>query len=144
MGVIRPARARDAGACAAILNAWIDAASWMPRCHPHADVRRHYREDVLPSREVWVLDDGGVIGFAALSSDGFVTALYVARPGEGYGARLLDRVKEGRDTLKLWTFVANEGAQRFYLRQGFREVRRTEGDNEEGLPDILYHWERAA
>jgi hypothetical protein len=32
-------------------------------------------------------------------------------------------------------------AQRFYLRQGFHEVERTDGSrNEEGAPDILYAW----
>jgi hypothetical protein len=30
------------------------------------------------------------------------------------------------------------GAQCFYERHGFVETRRTEGDNEEGAPDILY------
>ncbi|MGR3491246.1 MAG: GNAT family N-acetyltransferase [Shimia sp.] len=144
MGVIRRASIADAAACASILNDWIDATEWMPRCHPHDDVERHYREDVLPEREMWVNQEPTVVGFAAVSSDGFVTALYVARPGEGLGTRLLDQAKAGRDALSLWTFVANTGAQRFYQREGFQEVRRTEGANEEGLPDILYRWERAA
>jgi putative acetyltransferase len=48
----------------------------------------------------------------------------------------------GRDRLSLWTFQANEGARRFYAREGFAEVRMTEGDNEEGLPDVLLEWVR--
>jgi hypothetical protein len=40
-----------------------------------------------------------------------------------------------------WTFVSNEGAQRFYRRHGFHEVERTDGTrNEEGAPDILFAW----
>jgi hypothetical protein len=40
----------------------------------------------------------------------------------------------------LWTFQANLGARRFYERHGCRQVRRTDGDNEENLPDILYEY----
>ena len=40
----------------------------------------------------------------------------------------------------LWTFVANAPARRFYAREGFVEVRRTGGENEEGLPDVLLKW----
>jgi hypothetical protein len=44
----------------------------------------------------------------------------------------------------LWTFVANAGARRFYAREGFVEARRTEGENEEGLPDVLLTWRAPA
>jgi GNAT superfamily N-acetyltransferase len=139
---IRHAGPPDVPACAAIKNAWIDEAEWMPRVHPAGDMERHYRS-VFPDREVFVAGDGGVEGFLVL--DGAeVTALFVARAarGRGVGAALLGRAKAGRDRLALWTFVANEGARRFYAREGFREVRRTEGENEEGLPDVLLRWER--
>jgi hypothetical protein len=57
------------------------------------------------------------------------------------GAALLDRAKAQRSGgLTLWTFVANEGARRFYARQGFVEIGRSEGENEEGLPDLLFRW----
>lgn len=43
--------------------------------------------------------------------------------------------------LRLWTFVSNQGAQRFYQRHGFQEAERTDGArNEEGAPDIQYQW----
>ena len=45
---------------------------------------------------------------------------------------------------QLWTFAANTGARRFYERHGFVATRRTDGDNEEGAPDILYVWSGAA
>ena len=34
----------------------------------------------------------------------------------------------------------NARARAFYERQGFQPVSRTDGDNEEQLPDILYRW----
>ncbi len=43
--------------------------------------------------------------------------------------------------LRLWTFQANHKARKFYEREEFVELRRTNGDNEEGLPDILYGWQ---
>jgi len=60
--------------------------------------------------------------------------------GDGPVRALLDRAKEGRREVDLWTFVANGAARAFYRREGFREIRTTPGDNEEGLPDILLRW----
>ena len=37
--------------------------------------------------------------------------------------------------------VANTDARRFYEREGFVEAKRSDGDNEEKLPDILYAWQ---
>lgn len=139
---IRRAAAEDAEACAAILNRWIDARAWMPRVHTKAEVVAFYRDFVFTRRDVWVAGNP-VVGFLALDSDtDTVTALYVATPRRGLGKRFLDHAKEGRTSLDLWTFVANEAARRFYEREGFREVRRTDGDNEEGLPDVMLRWER--
>ncbi|WP_299812931.1 GNAT family N-acetyltransferase [uncultured Jannaschia sp.] len=138
--MIRPARSEDAPACAAIRNDWIDATPWMPRVHPPDDVARHYRESVLPEQRVFVAEhDSRIEGFVAVAADGeTVSALYLAPEarGRGIGPTLLEAVREGAQ--RLWTFQANAGAQRFYRREGFREIRRTEGDNEEGLPDILF------
>ena len=63
----------------------------------------------------------------------------------GIGAALLAVAKRERpDGLRLWTFVSNRDAQRFYLRHGFREVERTDGShNEEGAPAIQYAWDPA-
>lgn len=141
---VRAARPEEAPACAAILNAWIDEMPWMPRVHPADDVVRRYREFVFPNRTVWVAGDD-VAGYLALDeTEGFITSLYAARRGEGVGKALVDHVKGPRDLLQLWTFVANTDARRFYAREGFREVERTEGDNEEGLPDVRLLWERGA
>jgi GNAT superfamily N-acetyltransferase len=142
--VIRAAALDDMPACAAIFNHWVDETGWMPRVHDHEDVVRHYRESVYADNEVIVAESGGAVAaFLALSRDGFVTALYIDRPHRrrGFGKLLLDRAKERHPGgLRLWTFAANAEAQRFYRREGFIEERRTAGDNEEGLPDILLRW----
>jgi ribosomal protein S18 acetylase RimI-like enzyme len=57
------------------------------------------------------------------------------------GTSLVKLAKRERPKeLRLWTFASNTGAQRFYGQHGFVETRRTQGDNEEGAPDILYVW----
>jgi len=138
----RRAGPQDASACATILNDWIDSREWMPRIHTRESVEDFYRGFVFVRRTVWVIGTP-VAGFMALDeAEDTVTALYVATPGRGLGRRLLDHAKRGRDRLQLWTFVENEGARRFYAGEGFREMRRTPGDNEEGLPDVLFDWVR--
>jgi GNAT superfamily N-acetyltransferase len=142
--VCRPARLEDMGACAAILNRWIDDTPWMPRLHERAAVERHYRETIFGERDIYISElEGAVAGFIALSSDHHVTALYLDRPmrGKGCGKALLDLAKQKHPGgLQLWTFEANADARRFYAREGFSEIRRSDGDNEEGLPDVLLQW----
>lgn len=141
--VLRAARPEDAAGCAAIFNAWVDATGWMPRVHDADDVVRHYREQVFTHDAVTVAERGGeVVGFLALA-EGHVDALYLAEAarGQGVGKALVGAAKTASPGgLTLWTFVANEGARRFYAREGFVELRRTEGENEEGLPDVLLGW----
>jgi GNAT superfamily N-acetyltransferase len=142
--IIRSAEAKDMLACAAILNAWIDATEWMPRVHDHGDVERYYCQVVFKERRVSIAEnDGQACAFMALSGDGYVTALYAdpAHRNAGLGKHLIDSAKTVfPKKLQLWTFEANKAAQRFYRREMFSEVKRTAGDNEEGLPDILLQW----
>jgi ribosomal protein S18 acetylase RimI-like enzyme len=144
---IRDGRPEDAPLCAAIYNAWVDETPWMPRVHPPEDVERHFLEHVFEICKVVVAEtDGRVCGVLAVDGEGYVAVLSVASHvrERGVGARLIDEAKSLRpEGLMAWTFVANEGAQRFYLRHGFDEIARTDGDNEEGLADILYGWGRA-
>ena len=142
---LRLAELDDASACATILNDWIDTTDWMPRVHDPEEVEDFLRDTVLRRRACWVAENSaGICGFLALDiSDRLVSLLYLAADerGRGTGKALLDRAKRACPRgLGLWTFVANSGARRFYEREGFREVARTDGDNDEGLPDILFRW----
>ncbi len=74
---------------------------------------------------------------------GWVDHLYLEpdRTGQGIGSQLLEVAKHLQpDGLDLWAFRSNTGARRFYERHGFVAVAFTEGDNEEGEPDVRYHW----
>jgi GNAT superfamily N-acetyltransferase len=141
---LRAARTQDMVSCAAILNDWIDETEWMPRIHSHEDVEKYYQTVVAAERKVFVVVAGRqVVGMMAIAPDQLVTALYVKRAyrGQGVGHLLLDRAKrDAGAALRLWTFQKNEQAQAFYAREGFVEINRTDGDNEEGLPDLLLEW----
>ncbi len=84
------------------------------------------------------------MGFIAVKQ-GDIAGFYVAQGhrGRGIGKALLDAVKAEEPRLALWTFQANLDAIRFYTREGFVEVERTDGaGNEERLPDVRMIWRR--
>ncbi len=143
--IIELGRLTDAPACGNILADWVDENLWIPQMHSRAECRAHLVD--LIGRG-WVLIArrcGQPIGFLA-HDGGEIHALYLARPvrGKGVGQALLDTAKSRVNALALWTFQANHGARNFYLRQGFHEVRRSDGTgNDEGLPDIRYEWSNA-
>ena len=141
---IRPARTQDLAACAGILNSWIDETDWMPRIHSAEDVVRYYRDVVYRDRKVLVVAaEERVVGMMALATDQTVTALYVKQGfrDQGVGHLLVEAAKrEYPSHVQLWTFQKNIRARRFYEREGFVEINRTDGDNEENLPDVLMEW----
>jgi putative acetyltransferase len=146
MSEIRLATAADAPACAAILQSWLDATPWMPKLHNYAETEGFCRDVLIGAQRAFVVGDPPAAFLAMLPDTGIVSALYAAQGArsQGFGKGLLDRAKAESDMLELWTFAANGGAQRFYEREGFIEIRRTEGENDERLPDILYRWSREA
>lgn len=89
--------------------------------------------------------DGQIVGFMA-ETPGWIEQLYLdpCQRRQGIGRRLVEQAKIDNDVLQLWCFVDNLAGQRFYEAQGFREQRRTPGDNEAGLPDILFRWQRTS
>ncbi len=141
---LRKARSTDAGKIGAILSEFTRTTEWMPPLHTGAEDIAHAGR-LIDRGVVTVAErDGMVVGFAACD-DGDLDALYVAANarGQGVGSALLDHLKSAHDTLTLWTFQANQRAQKFYVRHGFAEIERTDGaGNDETLPDIRYTWQR--
>jgi ribosomal protein S18 acetylase RimI-like enzyme len=93
--------------------------------------------------EVWVAEDGEVVGFIGLNDDE-LSHIYVDPDlqSRGIGSALLDQAKSLRpERIQLWVFQKNDGARRFYERHGFELVRLTDGaGNMEKEPDALYEW----
>jgi 8-oxo-dGTP pyrophosphatase MutT (NUDIX family) len=110
--------------------------------HSDAEVIDWFTTVVLPSQEVWVAEVAGELVAVMVLDHEWIEQLYVhpSWTGRGLGSRLVNVARKGRRGLQLWTFEANARARRFYEREGFVAVGRTDGDNEEGAPDIRYEW----
>jgi len=143
--VIRPTSPTDAPAVADVW--WRSRLAAVPAIpapvHDEPDVRRWVAEVLVPKGGTWVaVEEDAVVAMVSLS-DGWIDQLYVdpSRQGRGIGTCLVDFAKaRAPDGLDLWTFQTNAGARRFYERHGFTAVAWTEGDNEEGAPDVRYRW----
>ena len=142
---IRLATLNDYRVCAEIhLSARARMAYLPPDLHTAEETHEWMRDVVFQSERVWVAEHAGrIVGYAS-ADDEFLNNLYVLpeHQGRGIGTALLAAAMEhSRDGVKLWTFEPNKAAIRFYERNGFRTLRRTDGHtNEENVPDRLMAW----
>lgn len=88
------------------------------------------------------MENDNILAFVAYDEE-WIQQLYVSihAQGQGLGSMLLNHVMEKRDHLKLYTFDSNHKAKRFYEKHGFIGQLGSY-DNEEGLLDILYIWNK--
>jgi GNAT superfamily N-acetyltransferase len=146
--VIRRGGRADAGAAADLYlrarEAALRAGSIPAGVHDDEDVRGYFASHIVEDCELWVAEDAGALAGILVLAGEWVEQLYVdpELTGRGIGGELLAVARRERpDGLRLWTFASNTGAQRFYERHGFVEVRRTDGrENEERAPDVLYEY----
>lgn len=137
----RRATPADAAACAAIVFDWLQATAWMPNRPDLAELTEMLAKGI-PQREVWVIGDP-VAGYLSLDPEAAqINGLYVAQTGQGLGKALLDRVRQGRDYLQLWTHWPNLAAHRFYHREGFVTVEQTAQGRGDGVPELRMEWHR--
>ncbi|WP_170331153.1 GNAT family N-acetyltransferase [Ruegeria arenilitoris] len=141
---LRPARSTDAGTTGMILHGFAQENDWMPNLHTCAETIAFcgYMID-----QGWVTvadDDGDVVGFLALKGSE-IHSLYLTSSArrKGIGRQLLNLAKSQHSELSLFAFQANEPALRFYRQNGFVEIARSDGaDNDENLPDIKFAWRK--
>jgi GNAT superfamily N-acetyltransferase len=142
--LVRAAEQRDFDTIAEVHLASFRGLAFLPLVHSDDEIREWIRAVVIPTHEVWVAEeDGVVVGHAALKDD-LLGHLYVHpdHQGRGAGSALLAVVKRERsEGFRFWVFQPNDGARRFYERRGCRLVELGDGSgNEEGVPDALYEW----
>ncbi len=116
-----------------------------PLVHLDEEAKKHFVETVMPSAEVWVVETDSAVSGVLVLEGNWIAQLYIDPDwtNHGLGTALIEQAKvEHPEVLELWTFESNRVAQRFYERHGFRAVGGTDGDNEEGEPDIHYRWVR--
>jgi ribosomal protein S18 acetylase RimI-like enzyme len=118
--------------------------TFIPNVHTDEETFHFIAKIVLRDQDVFVAEmNGEISGFIAIHGD-MVEHLYV-RPDlfrRGMGSALLGRAKERLPSgFRLWVFLENVPARRFYERHGLRLVEETDGSrNEERTPDALYEW----
>ena len=141
---IRPAGGEDADPIARLFLASKATLTFLPNIHTDEETFSFIVNIVLRDQEVHVAETNGEInGFIAMHGD-MVEHLYV-RPDllrRGIGSALLQVAKERLPSgFRLWVFLQNVPARRFYERHGLRLVEETDGSrNEERTPDALYEW----
>ena len=117
-----------------------------PSVHSDESIAGFVRHKMIPTFETWLAEEhGSVVGLLALDGE-WVAQLYLApdRTGEGIGSQLLALAKAQRPAgLQLWAFQSNVRAITFYERHGFVAEAWTDGDNEEGQPDVRLRWRPA-
>jgi putative acetyltransferase len=117
------------------------AMPWLPILHTPAEDEAWFRASLTRESYAFV-EEGRILGYAVLREDE-LHDLYVTpdAQGRGVGSALFERVREARPRgFRLWVFRDNMQARRFYEARGCRQIDATDGDNEEGLPDVLYEW----
>ncbi len=140
---LRRAETADAAACAGIVCRWLAALDWMPEeAQPSRETLTEVIAEGIPQREFWVIGEP-VQGYLSFNRDeNLIAGLYTDRPGSGAGKALVDRVKEGRDFVQLWTHEPNVAAHRFYHREGFVTVERKPEGRGDGVPELRMEWRR--
>ena len=138
--MIRRATAHDVDGIAELFERSFGTLTFLPVLHTLEEHRAHFAR-VVAEQEVWVFENGGILGFASID-DSMLNYLYIEPDaiGSGVGSALYRHVVERRPAgFTFWVFQQNERARRFYERQGARPVRFTDGQgNEEKTPDVLY------
>ena len=123
------------------LNANLEAHCFLPEsywCDHMEEVRA-----ALPAAQVFVYQDWeGLQGFAGLIGD-YLAGLFVRRAARsrGIGRALLERAKEGRESLTLHVYRENSPAVRFYQREGFA-IRAAEREENTGREEYHMEWHR--
>lgn len=145
---LRTARPEDGPDIAWLIRASkLDAMPWLAIPHTLDEDEMWVARILLPKHTVTVAELHGELVGVLATSPGWVDQLYVrpSEQGRGIGSALLRLAMEAMPaSLELWTFRRNERARRFYERHGFTAIRRTNGDNEEREPDVLYSWPAAS
>ena len=144
---IRPAEREDADPIARLFLVSKATLTFLPNIHTDEETSYFIANIVLRDQEVHVAETNGEIsGFIAMHGD-MVEQLYV-RPDllrRGIGSALLRRAMERLPSgFRLWVFLQNVPARRFYESHGLRLIEQTDGSrNEERTPDALYEWRPA-
>jgi ribosomal protein S18 acetylase RimI-like enzyme len=143
--LISEVHAEDSAAIAEIhMTARRGSMPYLPQLHSDEETHEWFVRRVRDLQAAfWIARcDGQIVGYMFLYQDK-LDDLYV-KPGwqgRGIGSLLVAKAKSlSPQRLELSTFQQNLRARAFYEAQGFRPIGCTDGQNQEGVPDVQYEW----
>lgn len=83
-------------------------------------------KSLLPASDIFICQEEHTIkAFVGITDSVYIAGIFVGEryQAQGIGEELLDYCKERYPRLELDVFVENEGAVRFYQRNGFKSTR---------------------
>ncbi len=78
-------------------------------------------KEILPKSEVWVYEESGeIVGFVGVD-DEYIAGVFVTDEfrSRGIGKKLIDYIKDCKNSLRLCVYKNNVKAYQFYLRENF-------------------------
>ena len=126
-----------------VANIWLDTNM---KAHDFISAQywqNHFQmvKEMFLQAEIYVYESTGRIqGFVGMNGD-YVEGIFVAweAQSQGIGKRLLDFVKERKESLYLSAYEKNERAVRFYQREGF-VIREERLDESTGEKEYVMVW----
>lgn len=102
-------------------------------------------KEMLPQADLYLWESEGQIkGFMGLM-DNYIAGIFVLEEaqGQGIGKQLLDYAKNISERLVLKVYEKNQGAMKFYKREGFR-IESRGLDESTGETEYEMQWEKCA
>ncbi|MCG5238435.1 acetyltransferase [Azospirillum doebereinerae] len=145
---IRAARADDLARNAEIWRSAVLATHHFLTPRHFAEIGDLVRTTYLPTADLLVAVDERDVphGFLGASGD-HIDALFVhaGSRGGGFGRRLVDHLRQGRDDVTVDVNEQNESGRGFYERLGFAVHGRSETDDDgRPYPLLRLRWRRTA
>lgn len=126
-----------------LMKIWLDTNT-----NAHSFIPRNYWQDnyeevrqMLPKAEIFIYENNQTIqGFIGLMDD-YIAGIFIVSgcQSKGIGKALLDQAKKIYYNLSLHVYKKNEGAVRFYVREGFSPVKEQMDENT-GEIELVMAW----
>lgn len=107
------------------------------------DRNYNYVKKAVMQSDVYIYESNGhVAGFVGMDGD-YLQGLFVHKDfrGQGYGTRLIERIKEDNDFFTLHVFEQNYGAFTFYRNRGLL-IREKEVNEDLGEVEFLMYYRK--
>lgn len=126
-----------------VMKIWLDTNTKAHDFIPQNYWQNNYEEvkRMLPEAEIFVYENNHKIqGFIGLM-DHYIAGIFIDSEcqSQGIGKALLDQAKKFYSDLSLQVYKNNEGAVRFYVREGFTLVREQMDENT-GETELVMEW----